>query len=149
LSNSTKYPWTTAPAFVVSEWKPLAQDTINYTPKNAKTNLKLTVATDVKHDRHEFEMDRQRDVKIYNNNYDLVTVKGELSIKNHKNNEITMEIKKRLTGEVTEASHNGKIDKVAEGLRGVNQNSSISWEIPLKAGEEINVTYKYKVYITR
>jgi hypothetical protein len=149
LSNSTKYPWTTAPAFVVSGWKPLAQDTINYTPKNAKTNLKLTVATDVKHDRHEYEIDRQRDVKIYNHNYDLVTVKGELSIKNHKNKEITMEIKKRLTGEAIEVSHNGKIEKVAEGLRGVNQNSSISWEIPLKAGEEISVTYKYKVYITR
>jgi hypothetical protein len=149
LSNSTKYPWTTAPAFVVSGWKPLAQDTITYTPKNAKTNLKLTVATDVKHDRHEFEMDRQRDVKIYNHNYDLVTVKGELSIKNHKNKEITMEIKKRLTGEATEVSHKGKIEKIAEGLRGVNQNSSISWEIPLTAGEEIIVTYKYKVYITR
>ncbi|MGD0916501.1 MAG: hypothetical protein ABSB22_08585 [Thermodesulfobacteriota bacterium] len=149
LTNSTSYPWTTAPAFVVSGWKPLAQDTINYTPKNAKTNLKLTVATDVKHDRHEFEIERQRDVKIYNYNYDLVTVKGELSIKNHKNKEITMEIKKRLTGETIEASHNGKIEKAAEGLRGVNQNSSISWEIPLIAGEEINVTYKYKVYITR
>ncbi len=149
LSNSTKYPWTTAPAFVVSGWKPLAQDTINYTPRNAKTNLKLTVATDVKHERHEYEIDRQRDVRIYNHNYDLVTVKGELSIKNHKNKEITMEIKKRLTGEATEVSHKGKIEKIAEGLRGVNQNSSISWEIPLKAGEEINVTYKYKVYITR
>ncbi len=149
LSNSTKYPWTTAPAFVVSGWNPLSQDTLNYTPKNAKANLKLTVATDVKHDRQEFEMDRQRDVKIYNHNYDLVTVKGELSIKNHNNKEITMEIKKRLTGEATEVSHKGKIEKVAEGLRGVNQNSSISWEIPLKAGEEINVTYKYKVYITR
>jgi hypothetical protein len=149
LSNSTKYPWTTAPAFVVSGWKPLAQDTINYTPKNAKTNLKLTVATDVKHDRHEYEMDRQRDVRIYNRNYDLVTVRGELSIKNHKNKEIIMEIKKGLTGEVIEVSHKGKIEKVAEGLRGVNQNSSISWEIPLKAGEEATVTYKYKVYITR
>ena len=149
LSNSTKYPWTTAPAFVVSGWKPLAQDTMNYTPKNAKTNVKLTVATDVKHERHEYEIDRQRDVRIYNNNYDLVTVKGELSIKNHKNKEITIEIKKTLTGEVTEVSHKGKIEKVAEGLRGVNQNSFISWEIPLKAGEEINVTYKYKVYITR
>jgi hypothetical protein len=149
LSNSTKYPWTTAPAFVVSGWKPLAQDTINYTPQNAKTNLKLTVATDVKHDRHEFEMDRQQDIRIYQHNYDLVTVKGELSIKNHKNKEITMEIRKGLTGEVIEVSHKGKIEKVAEGLRGVNQNSSISWEIPLKSGEEISVTYKYKVFITR
>ncbi len=149
LSNSTRYPWTTAPAFVVSGWKPLAQDTLNYTPQNAKTNLKLTVATDVKHERHEYEIDRQRDVRIYNHNYDLITVKGELSIKNHKNKEITMEIKKRLTGEAAEVSYKGKIEKGAEGLRGVNQNSSISWEIPLKAGEEINVTYKYKVYITR
>lgn len=149
LSNSTKYPWTTAPAFVVSGSNPLSQDTLNYTPQNAKTNLKLTVATDVKHERHEYEIERQRDVKIYNHNYDLVTVKGELSIKNHKNKEITMEIKKKLTGEATDVSHKGKIEKVAEGLKGVNQNSSVSWEIPLKAGEEINVMYMYKVYITR
>jgi len=149
LSNSTKYPWTTAPAFVVSGSNPLSQDTLNYTPQNAKTNLKLTVATEVKHERHEYEVERQRDVKIYNHNYDLVTVKGELSIKNHKNKEITMEIKKRLTGEATDVSHKGKIEKVAEGLKGVNQNSSVSWEIPLKAGEEVNVTYMYKVYITR
>jgi len=149
LSNSTKYPWTTAPAFVVSGSNPLSQDTLNYTPQNAKANLKLTVATDVKHERHEYEIERQRDVKIYNHNYDLVTVKGDLSIKNHKNKEITMEIKKRLTGEATEMSHKGKIEKVAEGLKGVNQNSSVSWEISLKGGEEINVTYMYKVYISR
>lgn len=149
LTNSINYPWTTAPAMVVSGWRPLAQDTINYTPKNANTNLKLTVATDVKHDRHEYEIDRQRDVKLYNHNYDLVTVKGELHIKNHKDKDITMEIKKKMTGEVMEASHNGKIEKVAEGLRGVNPSSTISWEIPLKAGEAIDVAYKYKVYLTR
>jgi hypothetical protein len=33
-----------------------------------------------------------------------------------------MEIKKKVTGEVLEVSHNGKIEKVAEGLRGVNFN---------------------------
>jgi hypothetical protein len=147
LTNATNYPWTTSPAFVVSGWRPLSQDTINYTPKNAKTNLKLTVATDVKHDRHEYEIDRQRDVRLYTHSYDLVTVKGELHIKNHKDKEISMEVKKRLTGEVIEVSHNGRIEKIAEGLRGVNQNSAISWEIPLKAGEEVDVAYKYKVYI--
>ncbi len=149
LTNSTQYPWTTAPAFVVSGAKPLSQDTINYTARGTNTNLKLTVATDVKHERHEHEIERQRDVRLYNYNYDLVTVKGELRIKNHKNKDITMEIKKRLTGEVIEVSHNGKIERIAEGLRGVNQNSTISWEIPLKAREETAVAYKYKVYIAR
>ena len=147
LENSTDYPWTTAPALTVSGWKPLAQDTINYTPKTTKTNLKLTVATDIKTNRREYEMERQRDVRLYRSSYDLVTVKGELYIKNAKSKDVTMEIKKKVTGEVLEVSHNGKIEKVAEGLRGVNFNSFISWEIPVKAGEETEVTYTYKVYI--
>ncbi len=147
LTNSTNYPWTTAPAFVISDWKPLAQDTINYTPKGTKTNLKLTVATDIKTDRHEYEMDRQRDVRLYSRSYDLVTVEGELYVKNCKTKDVTMELKKNLTGEVIEISHKGKVEKIADGLKGVNYNSSISWEIPLKAGKEINITYKYKVYI--
>ena len=147
LKNSTDYPWTTAPALTVSGWKPLAQDTINYTPKTTKTNLKLTIATDIKTNRHEYEIERQRDVRLYRSSYDLVTVKGELYINNAKSKDVTMEIKKKVTGEVLEVSHNGKIEKVAEGLRGVNFNSYISWEVPVKAGEEIEVTYTYKVYI--
>ena len=147
LENSTDYPWTTAPALTVSGWKPLAQDVINYTPKGTKTNLKLTVATDIKTNRNEYEIERQRDVKLYRSSYDLVTVKGELYINNAKSKDVTMEIKKKVTGEVLEVSHDGKIEKIAEGLRGVNFNSFISWEIPVKAGEEVKVTYTYKVYI--
>jgi len=147
LENSTDYPWTTAPALTVSGWKPLAQDVINYTPKGIKTNLKLTVATDIKTNRNEYEIERQRDVRLYRSSYDLVTVKGELYINNAKSKDVTMEIKKKVTGEVLEVSHDGKIEKVAEGLRGVNFNSFISWEIPVKAGEEVEVTYTYKVYI--
>jgi hypothetical protein len=147
LENSTDYPWTTAPALTISGWKPLAQDTINYTPKTTKTNLKLTIATDIKTNRHEYEIERQRDVRLYRSSYDLVTVKGELYINNAKSKDVTMEIKKKVTGEVLEVSHNGKVEKVAEGLRGVNFNSFISWEIPVKAGEEVEVTYTYKVYI--
>ena len=149
LTNSTKFPWTTAPAFIVSGWRPLAQDTIRYTPGGTSTNLKMTVASDLSHVRQELETERQRDQKIYNYSYDLVTVKGVLRIKNLKDREISMEIKKKMTGEVVEVSHSGKIEKVAEGLQGVNQNSTVSWKFPIKGGEEANVTYKYKVYIAR
>jgi hypothetical protein len=147
LTNSTDYPWTTAPALTISGWKPLAQDIINYTPKGTKTNLKLTVATDIKTNKHEYEIERQRDVRLYQYSYDLVTVTGELYIKNAKAKDVTMEIKKKITGEVIKVSHEGKVEKVAEGLRGVNYNSFISWEIPVKAGDEVQITYSYKVYI--
>ena len=86
---------------------------------------------------------------MYGYSHDLVTVEGELNIKSLKDKEVIIEIKKMLTGEVLETSHNGKIQKIAEGLRGVNHNSIISWEIPLNSEEEIELTYKYKVYIRR
>jgi len=147
LTNATEFPWTTAPAFAVSGWKPLAQDVLDYTPRGTSTNLKLTVATDIKVNKREEEAARQRDVRIRSSNYDLVTVKGELDIRNAKTKDVTVEIRKRLTGEVLETSHGGQVTKSAEGLRGVNSNALVSWEIPVKAGEEIKVTYSYKVYI--
>jgi len=147
LTNATEFPWTTAPALAVSGWKPLAQEILDYTPRGTSTNLKLTVATDIKVDKREEEADRQRDVRIRNSSYDLVTIKGELSIRNAKTTDVTVEIKKRLTGEVLETSHGGRVTKVAEGLRGVNSNALVAWEIPVKAGQEIKVTYSYKVYI--
>lgn len=149
LDNSSGYPWTTAPAFVVSGLKAISQDIINYTPKGTQSNLKLTIATDVKADRKEFETERQRDIKLKDYyNYDLVTVQGELYIKNTKNKDIVMVIEKKLKGEVLQAGNDGKITKVADGLTGVNYNSVINWEIPVKAGEKIQVTYKYKVYVS-
>ncbi|MBU1077098.1 MAG: hypothetical protein KKH98_07390 [Spirochaetes bacterium] len=147
LDNTTSYPWTTAPAFTISGTRPLAQDMINYTSRGTKADLKLTVASDIKTDRHEDEISRKRDIKMNYNTYDLVTVKGKLYIKNNLNKDITMDIRKNLTGEVNEVSHKGKVKKTAQGLKGVNYASVIAWEIPLKAGQEINVTYQYQVYI--
>lgn len=147
LTNGTEFPWTTASAFAVSGSKPLAQEVLDYTPRGTSSNLKLTIATDIKVNKREEEAARQRDVRIRNSNYDLVTVKGELDIRNAKTKDVTVEIKKRLTGEVLETSHGGQVTKSAEGLRGVNSNALVSWEIPIKAGEEIKVTYTYKVYI--
>jgi hypothetical protein len=147
LTNSSAYPWTTAPAFVVSGWKPLAQDTIAYTPKGTSTNLKLTVATDIKTDRQEEEVAREREVRLYRRSYDLVTVRGELHINNRKADAVTMEIEKHLTGEVTEASNDGTVQKTVEGLRGVNPRSTISWRIPVGPEEEVSIAYEYQVYV--
>jgi hypothetical protein len=62
LTNATEFPWTTAPAFAVSGWKPLAQEILDYTPRGTSTNLKLTVATDIKVNKREEEAAR-RDVR--------------------------------------------------------------------------------------
>ncbi|MCK4665739.1 DUF4139 domain-containing protein [Candidatus Dependentiae bacterium] len=149
LTNTTKYPWTTAPAMVIKGSKPISQDRINYTPIGVQSTLKLTAANDIKIKYSEVELDRERNVKIYHYTYSLVTVQGEVQLKNTKNEAVDMEITKTLTGEVIEIDNDGKTTKTAEGLKTVNYHSILKWKITLKPKEEIKLNYKYKVHISR
>lgn len=146
LNNSTDYPWTTAPAFTVSGEKPIAQDTINYTSRTAKSSLKLTVATDVSADKREDEIDRKHEVVINRSRFDEVTVQGELSVTNYKSEPVKMSITKNLTGEVLKSGE-GKVRKLAVGLASANPRSLIEWEIELAAGKTVKLAYEYKVYV--
>jgi hypothetical protein len=83
LKNSTKFPWTSAPAMVISTTKPVAQDTLPYTTKGAVSNLKLTIATDIRVSREQREVNRQENTPHRPNyRYDLVTIDGTLKVKN-------------------------------------------------------------------
>lgn len=148
LTNATEVPWTTAPAATMLNFKALGQDVMNYTPKGAMTNLKITLAPDIKVKRSDNEKERKHDaMRFYGYDYDLVTVEGKLTLKNFKNQAVTMDVTKMISGEIASVSDNGKIEKLAEVLKSVNPSSHITWEFPLKAGEEKNITYSYKVYI--
>ena len=148
LINSTNYPWTTAPAFTVNGWKPMGQDKISYTPKGATAHLKLTIASDIKTDRNENEVSRSQ-VKVAGDDFDLIVIRGTISIKNYKSQDVLMEIKKDIVGEVLSVTHNGDVKKNVEGLTSVNPRSLITWKVPVKAGENIAINYRYQVYKNR
>jgi hypothetical protein len=148
LKDTTKFPWTSAPAMVISGTKPLAQDTLPYTPKGATSSLKLTVATDVRASHEENEVERQRDLQRRNNrNYDLVTIEGTLTIKNYKSKEIRLSIADRVRGSVESQTDEGKATKLAEAIAVDNPLSRLTWEVTLKAGEEKIIKYRYKVWL--
>jgi hypothetical protein len=148
LANSSTFPWTTAPAMVVSGQKPIAQDTLGYTPKGATNTLKLTVATDVQTDKQEIEASRRENARqIYGSTYDEVTVQGTLKIRNFKTRDVKLTIRKTVTGEVDVASDGGATTKLAEAFNSVNPTSRIAWEVPLGPGAEKVITYRYRVYV--
>ena len=60
---------------------------------------------------------------------------------------VTIEITRDITGEVLEASHDGKIEKEGKRVHRVNSDSSLTWNISLKPGEDITLTYTYQQYI--
>ena len=150
LKNSTRFPWTSAPALVLSGDKPVSQDTLSYTPKGASSSLNITVATDVRASHEEREVARQQDLTHRPNyNYELVTVEGKLTVKNYKTKEIRLSATKTLRGIVESQSDEGKAVRLAEGIESDNPKSRLSWGITLKPGEERVVTYRYKIWIRR
>jgi hypothetical protein len=144
LRNSTKQPWTTAPAFVVNGTLPVAQDILKFTPPGAKNTVRLTVASDVHGEASQVETDRQS-VKLYGNNYIVVTVDGKLKVTNSKSSGVNLEVKKSLVGEVIAASENGVATKIASKINSVNPVSESVWTFALPAGETKELTYQYKV----
>lgn len=148
LTNTTKFPWTTAPSFTVNGSMPVAQDVLKYTPPGGKNTLKLTVATNVRAEKAETEASREM-VKIGYHEYDDIKVDGTLTVKNMKDETIQVNIKKELKGVVLEAGQDGKVTKTATKLAAVNPQSVLEWEFDLAPGAEKELTYKYKILVCR
>jgi hypothetical protein len=150
LQNSTKVPWTTAPAETVKEGLILGQDTLNYTPVKGETTLKITQAVSVKAEQLELEIDRKREaLRMYGDYFDLITVQGKLSVTNFQDKSITLEIVKALSGEVKSSQPQAQIESLAKGLLRMNAVRKLTWTIELKPGDRKELSYIYEVYVRR
>lgn len=150
LTNTTQVPWTTAPGETVKNGIILGQDTLKYTPPGADGTLRITRAVGVKADQIEFETDRRRDaMQLYGNHYDLITVRGKLSVINTQSKAATLEITKTLSGEVKSTEPEAKQDKLAKGLRRMNGVMKLTWTIELAPASDKQIHYVYEVYVRR
>jgi len=150
FKNTAKQPLTTGPATIFKDGEVLGQDSLLYTSINADTAVKMTKALDVRADDYEEEI--ARDVlteQVRGNWYDVVTLKGTLTVANRKPEAIQVKVSKELTGTMASADDNPKIRTITRGLRAVNPRQSLEWLISLKPGEKRTVTYTYKVYLLR
>jgi hypothetical protein len=123
---------------------------LTYTSPKTKASVRITKALDVRAEVVEEELDRQiRAIPAtnYANAYDLVTAKGTIQITNTKTEDVAMKISKVLVGEVTSVSHGGTAKKSKGGLRAVNPNTGITWDLTVKKGETVELTFDFKVYV--
>ena len=151
INNST-FPWTSGAAMVVKkdgdERKPISQDRMFYTPVKGHSFIKLTEAPDVLIAHEEKSVKREDNAKKKNNkHYHLVTVEGKVKIKNYKNKKIDLNVHRTIIGELLETSE--KWLKISKGVsHSVNDMTDVCWEMSIKPGEEKEIGYSYKVYVT-
>jgi hypothetical protein len=150
LDNTTTVPWTTAPAQLVKDGQIIGQGTMRFTPPKGKAKVKITKAISVKADQTELEVARERDaVRVYGYHFDRVTIEGKLSVVNHKEASIALEVKKTLSGEVQSMTMEAEDVALARGLRRMNPVHQLTWTFELEPGESEEITYTYIALIRR
>lgn len=151
LKNGTGMPWTTAPALVFREWKPLGQDMMTFTPIGGEQILRVTPATEVVGTHKLEEKSREKTQLKYSGSlydFDLVTVEGSIKLRNIKKEPVEMVLTRNVVGEVVAATDGGKISREGLNLQAVNPNSVIKWNINLPPGEK-EIKYTYKIYVRK
>ena len=148
LTNSGTTPWTTAPALVTVNGKPLAQDTLPYTAAGGRGEMKLTVATDVSVERKEEEVERKpRDLQRAGYTYDAVTIEGTLTARSFKRAAITLDIAKNIAGQSILRDPEAKVTRRAVEPKAVNPSERLEWQLELAAGATRTVRYRYRVWV--
>jgi hypothetical protein len=150
LKNTTKIPWTTAPAETVQKDQILGQDILRYTNPGGETVLKITQAMGVRAEQRELEIERQREAAhLYGYTYDRVTIRGELAVRNFKDEKIHMEISKTFSGELKTSDPKAELTQLARGLKRMNPVNVLKWEPDIPGGGSQNITYTYTVLVRR
>lgn len=150
FNNTSKQPFSTGPATIFKEGQIIGQDMMKYASSGGKAELQITKAMDIGADQIEEEVTRERGAlrNTYNNiTHDLVTLKGTLTMINHKAEAVTVRVRKSVTGEVVSSTPEAKVVKVARGLRDVNSRANLEWTQTIAPGKTLTLTYSYKVYI--
>lgn len=146
MKNTLSVPLTKAPVEFTSQNRIAGQNTMPYTPAGGECTIKMNKAVNVVTNQSLSLVKREK----YRNLRNRDTYKTEnevgLSLENGTGKDITVEIKQRLNGVVSQASDGAKTSVEVNFNDPENPSSSVQWTLRLKPGERRTVTYHY-IYI--
>ncbi len=149
LQNSTDTAWTTGPCLVVSGDRPLAEDLLKYVPKGGMGEIPVATAINVAHEKNESEIARKLKAHSPRSGYylDLVTLKGEVLLKNFAKHEAPIIITVAVPGRPDEASDDGQTRGDPTKLQLLQRCGTIRWKIELAPGKKMKLNYSYDRYV--
>ncbi len=165
LTNTADAPLTTAPAMILRDGRVMAQGMIQYTAAGASCDLTMTTAIDVGVKASDTETDRTSNARTWNrHSYDQIDLTGTIHLTNHRDETITVEVRRAVLGFVDSATNEGEITQLGqfEGgwslpawygsaswpywWRQVNSIGQTSWTFDLEADESIELGYDWHYF---
>lgn len=149
LHNDTDSAWTTGPFLAMSGEQPLSEDLLRYTPKGGKVEVPVSAAINIAHEKNEVEADRRMKAHSPRDHVflDLVTLEGEVKLRNFENIQVEVILLIPVPGKPTEASENGVRSADPTKLQLLERAGTIRWRITLKPGESKTLKYKYERFV--
>jgi hypothetical protein len=149
LHNTTDTAWTTGPVLAVNQGSPLCEDLLKYVPKDGRGEIPVTAAINVAQEQKETEADRKLKAHEPAHEFyvDLVTLQGELKLRNFEKTAITVIVTAPVPGKPLSASDEGAITVDTAKLQLLERSGSVRWTVRLDPGQTRTVTYKYERYV--
>jgi hypothetical protein len=147
--NPFAFPMTTGPAMIMDGGRFNGQALSHWVNRGEQTVVRVNKALSVRTRSVEWEeKEGRRDVINYGgHNYREVPVKGELTINNHRDETVTVVIRRCFSGALIAADESPKVTPLERGVYSVNQFNELKWTVTIKAGEEKKLTYRYEVLV--
>lgn len=152
FKNPLAFPMTTGPATVTangsfngqrtSYWVNAGEETVVRVEKALSVRTRATESEAQKDGRGEREV-----VWVGGRQYRRSTVEGELAVNNNRKESVPLVIRRRFSGELTQAEGDPKASLRAEGVYSVNKRNELVWTFTLKGGEEKKLKYTYTVLV--
>jgi hypothetical protein len=149
IQNDDKSALTTGPCLAVSGDQPLSEDLLKYTPKNGRAELPVTSAVNVATESGETESNRQlKAIGLPNGNtLDLVSLAGELKVRNFEPRPVEVVIEAPVRGRPTSASDGGAMSTDPDKLVLRERAGTVRWRLTLGSGETKVLKYEYERYV--
>ena len=111
LTNSSKFPITTAPALIFKDGRVLGQGMATYTPIGGSLDLPVTTAVDILVKKSDMETGRDHNAAHWEGaTYVKIDLQGEIKLTNHRAAPVRIEVTRNVLGNATEADHDGKVE---------------------------------------
>jgi hypothetical protein len=148
FKNPLTFPMTTGPAMIVSNGRFNGQRMTYWVNTGEETTLHITKALSIRTHHTEQEQPGSREiVYVGGNDFREIAVKGELKVNNHRNEPVSMVIRRRFSGDLTSADGSPKCVLREEGVTSINKRNELTWTFDLKPGEEKTLTYQYSMLV--
>jgi len=170
LTNSSKYPITTAPALIFKGSQVLGQGMTTYTSVGGSLDLPITTAVDIQVKKSDKETGREHNAVNWEGNaYAKINLQGTIRLTNNRAAPARIEVTRSVLGNAVEADHNGAVEMQSvfedDSVRPVagypywwawyswpqwwthfNGMGKVTWKLDLEPGKSVELKYTWNYY---